>query len=70
MIHLAAIDGATPEQSREAARSLAAALEARPDRIRRVFEPGGGDFFERNGLLYLDVGELDVDHRRHAGAHA
>jgi hopanoid biosynthesis associated RND transporter like protein HpnN len=56
---IAVIDGATPELSRDAARQLRAALEARPDQVRHVFEPGGGEFFERNGLLYQNLEDLE-----------
>jgi len=52
------IDAETPELARDAAKNLTAALAARPDRVRHVFEPGGGEFFERNGLLYQSLDDL------------
>lgn len=57
---LVVIDGATPELAREAADSLQAELLSRPDVFHDVYLPGGGRFFERNGLLYRSVEELDV----------
>jgi hopanoid biosynthesis associated RND transporter like protein HpnN len=55
---VAVLDGPTPEQVDEAAEALAAALSARPELFRSVHLPGGGPFFERNGLLFLTAGEL------------
>ena len=57
---LVVIDGATPELAREAAESLAERLRQEEDRFSGVYLPGGGSFFERNGLLYLSVDDLDV----------
>jgi len=37
---------------------LAERLRADPQHFVHVYEPGGGPFFERNGLLYLEVDEL------------
>lgn len=56
---LVVIDGETPELAREGARNLVAALQAQPERFEDVYLPGGGGFFERNGLLYRSVDELD-----------
>jgi hopanoid biosynthesis associated RND transporter like protein HpnN len=53
------IDANTSEQARDAAQVLTDALRARPDRFRSVFEPGGGEFFERNGLLYQGSEDLE-----------
>jgi len=53
------LDAQTSEQARDAIEELQAALEAEPGYYRDVFVPGGGDFFARNGLLYLSVDELD-----------
>jgi len=53
------IDGQLPEQTRRAADLLAERMRQRPDRFRQVFEPGGGEFFERNGLLYRSVDDLE-----------
>ena len=61
---LVVIDAETPELARGAADDLLAALRTEPDRFEDVYLPGGGDFFERNGLLYRTVEELDefADH--------
>ncbi|MGE3772284.1 MAG: MMPL family transporter [Gammaproteobacteria bacterium] len=42
----------------DAADALAAALRERPDIARALTQPGGGEFFARQGLLYLSVDEL------------
>jgi len=42
----------------DAADALAAALRARPDIAQTLSQPGGGEFFARQGLLYLSVDEL------------
>jgi len=52
------IDGVTPDRATDAANELAAALHQRPLVFRSVRQPGGGDFFHRNGLLFLPVDEL------------
>ena len=44
--------------ARDAADQLALALRDEPA-IREVYQPGGGPFFRRNALLYLDVEEID-----------
>lgn len=55
---LVVIDGDTPELAREGAERLASALRTNPSQFEDVYLPGGG-FFERNGLLYRTVDELD-----------
>jgi hopanoid biosynthesis associated RND transporter like protein HpnN len=57
---LVVVDAETPELARESADVLAAHLQARDDAFRDVFVPGAGEFFERNGLLYRSVDELDT----------
>jgi hopanoid biosynthesis associated RND transporter like protein HpnN len=52
------IDGATPELAREATQALTAKLEAQPDLFLHVEEAGGGDFFDREGLLYLPLAKV------------
>lgn len=42
----------------DAADALAAALRERPDIARTLSQPGGGEFFARQGLLYLSLDEL------------
>jgi hopanoid biosynthesis associated RND transporter like protein HpnN len=53
------IDARTPELAREAATMLSDQLQGQPDAITEAYLPGGGDFFERNGLLYRSPEELD-----------
>ena len=48
---LVVIDAETPELARDAASELAADLRRQTDRFTNVFGPGGGHFFQRNGLL-------------------
>ena len=55
------IDGATPELAEAAAQLLVAALNAASPKsklIQTVRQRGAGEFFERNGLLYLSVEEV------------
>lgn len=52
------IEGDTPDRARDAADRLTEALRADADLFPYVFQPGGGAFFARNGLLYLDHDEL------------
>lgn len=56
---LVVIDGETPELAREATDLLVAQLREQPERFEDVYLPGGGGFFERNGLLYRSPDELD-----------
>jgi uncharacterized protein len=55
---IAVVDAPTPEGAAEAAAKLAKALSAQKDVVRGVRQPQGGEFFERNGLLYLPTGEV------------
>jgi uncharacterized protein len=55
---LVVIDGATAERAQGAANALAANLRADAKTFPAVRRPDGGEFFERNGLLYLS--EKDV----------
>ncbi|MCH7929634.1 MAG: MMPL family transporter [Proteobacteria bacterium] len=52
------IDGETPDQADDAATLLAERLRERPETFRRVFYPEADAFFRENGLLYLDLDEL------------
>jgi hopanoid biosynthesis associated RND transporter like protein HpnN len=52
------VRGNTAALADQAATALAAWLRARPEYIESVYEPGGGEFFRKNGLLYLDVPAL------------
>ena len=56
---LVVVDAPTPELVEEATTKLAQALAARRDIIRAVHQPQSGEFFERNGLLYLPTGEVE-----------
>jgi hopanoid biosynthesis associated RND transporter like protein HpnN len=56
---LVVIDGETPELARHAATTLETALEGRSDLVHDVYVPGSGEFFEKHGLLYRDLDDLD-----------
>jgi hopanoid biosynthesis associated RND transporter like protein HpnN len=56
---LVVVDAESPEAARNGARALAARLRARPDRFANVVAPGTDEFFERQGLLYLDRKDLE-----------
>ena len=53
------VDGETPELARDAAAELTDRFQQEPDYFTSAYLPGGGDFFERNGLLYRTPEELD-----------
>ncbi|MCP5069931.1 MAG: MMPL family transporter [bacterium] len=57
---LVVIDAPTNLAAGDAAASLAEQLEAEPARFSSAFAPGAGPFFERNGLLFLELEELDA----------
>ena len=61
---LIVVDGETPERTREAATALRAHLESKPEIFGKVHVPAENEFFERNGLLYLDLDDLEefADH--------
>jgi hopanoid biosynthesis associated RND transporter like protein HpnN len=52
------IDGDAPAVADEAADRLAACLAADTSHFKTVARPGGGEFFRRNGLLFLSIEEL------------
>lgn len=54
---LAVIDAPTPERAEDVRAAVRDAIAKLPD-IARVVAPGDGDFFARNGLLYLDADAL------------
>jgi uncharacterized protein len=58
---LAVIDAATPEAADNAADALVTELSHRSDVIRMIDRVGGGDFFERNGILFLSLDEVRRD---------
>ncbi len=53
------IDADTPELATGARQRLAGLLKNERTLFKDVYEPGGGQFFEKNGLLYLSVDELE-----------
>ncbi len=55
---VAVIDGPTPELAAEAAERLTERLSKETAFIRSVKQTSGGEFFEKNGLLFLSEGEL------------
>jgi hopanoid biosynthesis associated RND transporter like protein HpnN len=55
---LVVIDGKTPELAEAGAARLAERLRTRPALLRNVRRPDGGDFFSRNGLLFLSRQEV------------
>jgi uncharacterized protein len=58
---VAVIDATTPEGADSATDALLKALSARTDLIRTVSRPDGGDFFEREGILFRSVAEVRHD---------
>ena len=52
------VDGKTPELAEAAAAALAAKFPARSDLFTHVERPDGGDFFAREGLLYLSLRDV------------
>jgi hopanoid biosynthesis associated RND transporter like protein HpnN len=55
---LVVIDGKTPELAEAAAAKLSEKLKTRPALFRSVRRPDGGDFFNKNGLLFLPEKEV------------
>jgi hopanoid biosynthesis associated RND transporter like protein HpnN len=55
---LIVIDGERHGDVREAAAQLRATLAGKTANIQEVIQPGAGDFFDTNGLLYLDPDAL------------
>ncbi len=54
------IDGATPELAVDAASRLSAALAREPGLFQVVRRPDGGPFFDRNGLLFLSLPQVQA----------
>ncbi|MDP6516904.1 MAG: MMPL family transporter [Alphaproteobacteria bacterium] len=52
------VEADTPDRMRDSVDRLVVALRAESDMFPYIHTPGGGPFFARNGLLYLDRGEL------------
>jgi uncharacterized protein len=55
---VAVIDATTPEAADQAADALVNELSPRSDVIRTISRPDGGEFFERNGILFLSLDEV------------
>jgi uncharacterized protein len=55
---IAVIDAATPETAENAAGALVTGLASRSGVIRTVSRADGGEFFERNGVLFLSTDEV------------
>lgn len=53
------VDGDSVAEAMDARKRLAGRLRKEGKLFSSVYEPGGGAYFERNGLLYLDVHELE-----------
>ncbi len=53
------VEGKSPEQTAEAVSQLGIELRKDTAHFRSVYIPDDGDFFARNGLLYLSVAELE-----------
>ncbi len=53
------IDAASPWQVQSAATQLGSQLAKDTRRFNRISTPNGGEFFSRNGLLYLSLDELE-----------
>jgi uncharacterized protein len=58
---IAVVDGTTPEAAEGAAAALASDLASRHDVVRTVNRPDDGEFFARNGILFLSVDEVRRD---------
>ena len=58
---IAVVDATTPEAADEAADALVNDLSPRSDVIRTIRRPDGGEFFARNGVLFLSVDEVRRD---------
>src|SRR5215216_5855082 len=54
------IDGATPELAEDAASRLSAALAREPGLFQVGRRPDGGPFFDRNGLLFLPLPQVQA----------
>jgi hopanoid biosynthesis associated RND transporter like protein HpnN len=53
------IDAPTPEMAASASDQLTGLLRTQPDLFRWVYQPGGANFFQQNGLLYLSTEDLE-----------
>ena len=58
---VAVIDGTTPEGTDNAADALVRELSSRSDVVRTISRVDGGEFFERNGILFRSLDEVRRD---------
>ncbi len=65
---LVVLDAPTRTSATDAAAQLAAQLVDEPDRFASAFAPGAGPFFDRHGLLFLELDELEKLSDELAGA--
>ena len=56
---LAVVDAPTPELASQAATALVERLSQNKEQILKIAQPGGGEFFRRNGLLFLPTEEAE-----------
>jgi uncharacterized protein len=61
---VAVVDAPTPELANAATKALVQRLTQQPELFRSVTEPGGGAFFEQNGLLFETPDELAPQMKR------
>jgi len=57
---LVVVDAETPEQATRALDYLDGQFKKENQQIKSVYMLGGGDFFDRHGLLYLDLDDLNA----------
>ena len=56
---LIVVDAPTPELTTAATSALAERLQTNTELFETVAQPGGGEFFRKNGLLFLPTGEAE-----------
>src|SRR6266550_863184 len=56
---LVVVDAPTPDLSTQATTALVGRLTANHDLFKSVAQPGGGEFFRKNGLLFLPTAETE-----------
>ena len=54
------IDGETPEVARQSANRLLEVLQKDSAYVEKAYLPGGGDFFEKHGMLYRSPDDLEI----------
>ncbi len=62
------VDAPTPDQTHDAANLLLAQLQKNTALFGMVFDPAAHPFFQKNGLLYLSIGDLEALAERLANA--